>query len=104
MLAVRFNLKANKKSRICGSFCLLGEAWWLSAGNLAGLEALGADVLLEDMAVFDNGNLLHVGCEHAVGDAMRMADVATGDRCLTADFTNFGHNTHSITYQMAICI
>ena len=63
----------------------------LGTGNLAGLEAVGADVHLATMTVNDNVHTLDVGTELTDGDAVRVADGATSNRVLTADLTNLGH-------------
>ena len=63
----------------------------LSANDLAGLQALGADIGLANMTIITNGDLLHIGAEHAVGNAMRVADAATSNRGLTANFANLRH-------------
>ena len=71
---------------------------YLRAGNLAGLHAFGADVLLVHRAVLlDDGHLLDVRTEHTVGDAVRVADGTTRLRSLTANFANLRHN-HSLHY------
>ena len=64
----------------------------LRAGDLAGLHALRADVGLADMtlSVLD-GDLLDVGTEPAVRHAVGMADAATSDGALTANFANLRH-------------
>ena len=63
----------------------------LGTGDLAGLKAGGADVHLTTLAVDDNVDTLNVGTELADGDAVRVADRATSNGVLTADFANFGH-------------
>lgn len=63
----------------------------LCANDLAGLQALGADVGLADMAVVVNRDFLHIGAERAIGYLMRMADATTGNRSLTANFANLRH-------------
>ena len=63
----------------------------LSANDLAGLQALGADVGLASNAIVIDGDLLHIGTESAVGNAMRVADAATSNRGLTANFANLRH-------------
>lgn len=63
----------------------------LGAGNLAGLEARGADVHLLLVAVHDDGDVLDVRTELAVGDAVRVADRTTGDGVLAADGANLRH-------------
>lgn len=70
----------------------------LSAFDLAGFHALGAYVCLLDLAVHLDGDLLHVRTEYTVRHAVRMADVASGNRRLTADFTYLGHTNHSRPY------
>ena len=69
----------------------------LAAGDLAGLEATGADVGLALVAVDDDGDALDVRLERTVDDAVGVADAATGHGVLTANFTNLGHFSHSIT-------
>lgn len=63
----------------------------LGTGDLAGLKAGGADVHLATLAVDDDVDTLDVGTELADGDAVRVADRATSNGVLTADFANFGH-------------
>ena len=65
---------------------------YLGARNLAGLEAGGANVHLATMTVDNNVHALDVRTERTVGDAVRVADGATGNGVLTANFANFGHN------------
>ena len=43
------------------------------------------------MTVDNNVHALDVRTERTVGDAVRVADGATGNGVLTADFANFGH-------------
>ena len=64
---------------------------YLGARNLARLEAGGANVHLATMTI-DDVDTLDVGAELTVGDAVRVADGATGNGVLTANFANFGHN------------
>ena len=64
----------------------------LCALDLAGLHAAGADVGLADMALgVADGDLLDVRTEDAVGDLVRVADIAACYGVLTADFTYFRH-------------
>ena len=63
----------------------------LGASNLARLQARGADVHLLTVTVDDNADVLDVGLELAVDDAVRVADRTTGDSVLTADLTNLRH-------------
>ena len=63
----------------------------LGAGHLLGLEAGRAHVHLAAMAVDDDVHALDVRAEGTVGDAVGVADGATGNGVLTADFANFGH-------------
>ena len=63
----------------------------LGAGNLAGLEARGADVHLLLVAVDDNGDVLDVRTELTVGDAVRVADRTAGDSVLAANGANLRH-------------
>ena len=64
----------------------------LCALDLASLHALRANVGLADMTLgILNRHLLDVGTEYAVGNAVGMADVSTGNRGLAADFTYLGH-------------
>ena len=65
---------------------------YLGARNLAGLEAGGANVHLATVTIDDDVDALDVGAELTVGDAVRVADGATGNGVLTANFANFGHN------------
>jgi len=60
--------------------------------NLARLEAGGANVHLATVTIDDDVDALDVGAELTVGDAVRVADGATGNGVLTANFANFGHN------------
>ena len=69
----------------------------LAADDLAGLHAGSADVHLAGLAVDDDGNLLNVRTEGTIGYAVGVADAATGHGVLTANFTNLGHFSHSIT-------
>ena len=63
----------------------------LGAGNLLSLEAAGANVHLATTTVNNNVYTLDVGTEGTVGDAVGVADGATSNGVLTADFANFGH-------------
>lgn len=63
----------------------------LRTSNLAGLEAGGADVHLLALAVDHAVDALDVGTELTVGHAVGVADGATSNGVLTADFANFGH-------------
>ena len=64
----------------------------LGALDLAALQAGGADVRLAHMALgILDGHLLDVGAEHAVGNAVRVADAAAGHRMLAANFTYLRH-------------
>ena len=65
---------------------------YLGARNVAGLEAGGANVHLATVTIDDDVNALYVGAELTVGDAVRVADGATGKGVLTSNFDNFGHN------------
>ena len=47
---------------------------------------------LATVTIDDDVNALDVGAELTVGDAVRVADGATGNGVLTANFANFGHN------------
>ena len=67
----------------------------LAAGDLAGLEATGADVGLALVAVDDDGDALDVRLERTVDDAVGVADGAAEHRVLTADFANLGHLENS---------
>lgn len=64
----------------------------LAAGNLAGLEATGANVGLTGVTVDDNGDALDVGAELAGNSTVGVADGTTSDRVLTAELTNLGHD------------
>ena len=61
---------------------------YLRARNLAGLEAGGANVHLATVTIDDDVNALDVGAELTVGDAVRVADGASGNGVLTANFAN----------------
>ena len=63
----------------------------LGTSHLLGLEAAGAYVHLAAVTVDDNVHTLDVRAELTVGDAVRVADGATSNGVLTADFANFGH-------------
>lgn len=76
--------KATQKVQ-CEAYRVLG------ASNLARLQARGADVHLLTVTVDDNADVLDVGLELAVDDAVRVADRTTGDSVLTADLTNLRH-------------
>ena len=71
------------------TFVQRGEC--LRAGHLLGLEAAGAHVHLATDAVHDDVHALDVRTELTVGDAVGVADGATSNGVLTADFANFGH-------------
>ena len=63
----------------------------LGTGDLAGLQAVGADVHLATMTVDDDVHALDVGTELTDGDAVRVANGATSNGVLTADLTNLRH-------------
>ena len=63
----------------------------LSTNDFTSLHTLSADSGLANTTVIVDGDLLHIGAEHAIGDAMRVADAATGNRSLTANFANLRH-------------
>ena len=63
----------------------------LAAGDLAGLEATGADVGLALVAVDDDGDALDVRLERTVDDAVGVADGVTSNRVLTVELTNLRH-------------
>ena len=69
----------------------------LAADDLASLHARSADIHLAGLAVDDDGNLLNVRTEGTIVYAVGVADAATGHGVLTANFTNLGHFSHSIT-------
>lgn len=72
----------------------------LAADDLAGLQALGADVGLVLMAVgLYNRNALDVGTEGAVGHTMGVADAATSDGVLTTNRANLGHFSFSLLHK-----
>ena len=71
------------------TFVQRGEC--LGASHLLGLKAAGAHVHLATHAVDDNVHALDVRTELTVGDAVGVADGATSNGVLTADFANFGH-------------
>ena len=64
----------------------------LAAGNLAGLEAPGADVQLLTLAVDDDGDALDVRLERTADGAVRVANRATSNGVLTADITDLRHD------------
>lgn len=69
----------------------------LCALDLPGLHAARADVSLAHMAVLvADGDLLDVGLEPTVCDAVRMADVTACRRLLTADLANLRHVINSV--------
>ena len=63
----------------------------LAAGDLAGLQAAGADVGLLLVAVDDDGDTLNVGLERTGDGAVGVADGTTSNRVLTAELTNLRH-------------
>ena len=70
----------------------MGVGKTLCALDLACFHAAGADVGLANVAVLIlDGDLLDVGAEPAVRDAMRVADVAPSRRLLAANFANLRH-------------
>lgn len=71
------------------TFVQRGEC--LGASHLLGLEAAGAHVHLAAHTVHDDVHALDVRTELTVGDAVGVADGATSNGVLTADFANFGH-------------
>lgn len=64
----------------------------LAAGDLAGLQAAGADVGLLLVAVDDDGDTLNVGLERTGDGAVGVADGTTSNRVLTAELTNLRHD------------
>ena len=75
----------------------------LAADDLAGLQALGADVGLVLVAVrLYNRDALDVGAESAVGHTMGMADAATSNGMLTTNRANFGHFSFSLLHKRLI--
>ena len=84
----------DEKKRPEGRFCrqrFVQREGTLGAGHLLGLEAARAHVHLATVAVDDDVHALDVRAELTVGDAVRVADGATSNGVLTADFANFGH-------------
>lgn len=63
----------------------------LGTSDLAGLKAGSADVHLATVTVDNDIDALDVGAELTDRDAVRVADGATSNGVLTADFANFGH-------------
>lgn len=63
----------------------------LGADDLAGLEALGADVGAFHVPVEVDGHLLHVRTIHPIGYTMRVADVASRHGMFTTNCTNLRH-------------
>lgn len=66
----------------------------LGTSDLTGLKASSAYVHLTTSTVNNNVNTLNVRTELADGDAVGVADGATSNRVLTADFANFGHGIY----------
>ena len=64
----------------------------LAANDLSGFEAFGADVGLVGVAIRHDGEFLDIRLDHAVSDAMRVADVAPGGRMFATDRTDLGHD------------
>ena len=65
---------------------------YLCANDLAGLQALGANVSLVLIAILLNdGDLLDVGTEGTVGDTVGVADAATSGGVLTTNRANLRH-------------
>ena len=71
------------------TFVQRGEC--LGAGPVLAIEAAAAQVLLPPFALHDDVHALDVRTELTVGDAVGVADGATSNGVLTADFANFGH-------------
>ena len=67
----------------------------LGALDLAGRQALGANVHLATLAVHDDVDALNVRQVLAVGDTVGVADGAAGHRVLAADLANLRHFKNS---------
>ena len=50
----------------------------LAANDLSSFKALRTDIDLMGIAVLNDGNFLDIGVDHAVGNAVRMADITSG--------------------------
>ena len=74
-----------------------GRDWLLCALDVTCFEALRANVRTFDLAIEFDRDLLDVRTEGTIGYAVGVADAATGHGVLTANFTNLGHFSHSIT-------
>jgi hypothetical protein len=59
--------------------------------DVALLEAAGADVLLDGLAILEDGDALDVGLELADDGAVGVANRATSNSVLTADITYLRH-------------
>ena len=65
---------------------------YLSAFDLAGLHATGANISLADMTVFiADRDFLNVGLEPTIGYAVGVADIASRRRSLAANLANLRH-------------
>lgn len=71
------------------------------AFDVTGFQALRADIRTFDLTIQFDGGLLHIGTEHTIGNAMRMAHVMASTRGFPANFTNLGHLNHS-TYNSIV--
>ena len=69
-----------------------GAAFKVVCANVEAVSYTHLDVYKRQVL---DGDLLHVGTEHAVRHAVRVADVAPCDRVLSANFANFRHRYHS---------
>lgn len=63
----------------------------LTALDLAGFHALRADIHLLRRAIDHDRHLLDVRMEHAIGDTVRVADVATRGGMFTAHAADLRH-------------
>ena len=68
----------------------------LAASQVTLLEATRADVHLLLFSIHHDGDALDVRLELAVDRTERVGNGTAGDRVLTADLTNFGHDKTSI--------
>lgn len=83
--------RQTQKSSPYGELIDFAKANCLCALELSGLHALGAYVGALNFAIDLDGDFLHVRTEHAIGHAMRVADVMTRNGGFAANFTNLRH-------------
>ena len=82
-----------KKARYAGFSRTVKRRRLLGALDLAGLHATRANVSLAHMALgVADGDLLDIGLEPTVRNAVRVADITTCSGLLAAYFTNLRHS------------